>query len=90
MDTAKLSSKHQITVPKQVREQLRVGQGDRISFEPTGDGRFILGHAAAIRKSDGAARRRLKQGLKPRSQKELDDTVTRAVSADDQRIRRGA
>lgn len=57
METAKLTSKSQITIPRKIRETLRVGQGDRLVFEPTEDGRFTVSKAAATRKSDGAARR---------------------------------
>ena len=33
MDTARISSKGQVTVPKQVRARLAVGPGDRLAFE---------------------------------------------------------
>ena len=88
MESAKLSSKSQITVPRAVRQQLRIGQGDRIGFEATGDGRFIVAKAAALRRSDGAARRRL-PGNVARPPADLADSLSKAVSEDDQRIRAG-
>lgn len=33
METARISSKGQVTVPKQVRTRLAVGPGDRLAFE---------------------------------------------------------
>ena len=33
METAKITSKGQITVPKRVRRKLAVGPGDRLAFE---------------------------------------------------------
>ena len=33
MNTAKITSKGQITIPKQVRTRLAVGPGDRLTFE---------------------------------------------------------
>ena len=33
MDTAKITSKGQITIPKQVRVRLAVGPGDQLAFE---------------------------------------------------------
>lgn len=86
METAKLSSKSQITIPRRVREQLRVGRGDRIGFEPTGDGRFIVGKAEPVRRSDGAARRRGAAVLPPA---DAAATIMRMVVEDDRRIRAG-
>lgn len=88
MNIAKLTTKSQITIPREVRERLCLDRGDRIAFESTADGRFIVAKAAPIRKSDGAARKRLAQG---RTFKPLDkvDTILRTVQADDLRIRQG-
>lgn len=88
MESAKLSSKSQITVPREVRAQLRVGCGDRLSFEPTGDGRFLVTKAEALRRSDGAARRRMGAAAS-RSCAATDEAIVRSVSEDDRRIRAG-
>lgn len=88
MESAKLSSKSQITVPRKVREHLRLVHGDRIGFEATADGRFIIGKAATAHKSDGAARRRL-QGRIPQVAAKIGEALTSAVMADDRRIREG-
>lgn len=39
---AKVSSKGQVTIPAAVRSLLGVGEGDRIAFEPLGDGRLRI------------------------------------------------
>ena len=87
MESAKLSSKSQITVPRKVRQQLRVERGDRICFEATPDGRFIIGKAVPTHRSDGAARRRM--GDKALQVPALGEGLVRAVQEDDLRIRTG-
>ncbi len=87
MTSAKLTVKSQITIPRQVREKLGLGCGDRIVFEPAPDGRFIVAKAAPIKRSDGAARRRLATAA-PASGDE-DRIISRMIAGDDQRIRKG-
>lgn len=88
MDFATLTSKGQVTIPREVRERLCLDRGDRIAFEPTGDGRFTLVKDAPIRKSDGAARKRLSKAqlIKPM---DTATVISRAVQDDDLRIRQG-
>lgn len=87
MESAKLSSKSQITVPRKVRQELRIEKGDRIAFEATNDGRFIICKAAPTRRSDGAARRRL-GGNVPQGT-DYERALIQAVVKDDSRIRTG-
>jgi AbrB family looped-hinge helix DNA binding protein len=42
MATATLTSKGQITIPKEVRDALGVGTGDRVEFLPDPEGGFRL------------------------------------------------
>ena len=42
MATATLTSKGQITIPKEVRDALGVGTGDRVEFLPDADGGFRI------------------------------------------------
>lgn len=51
MATATLTSKSQITLPKQVREELGVGPGDRIDFVRMEDGAFAIVPATLTVKS---------------------------------------
>jgi AbrB family looped-hinge helix DNA binding protein len=88
MEFATLTAKSQITVPRDVREKLRLERGDRIAFEATADGRFILARDAPVLKSDGAARKRLPKGQRP-NQSDESDVISRAIRDDDQRIRQG-
>ena len=40
MVAATLTSKGQVTIPSQVRSELKLGQGDRIEFVKIADGRY--------------------------------------------------
>lgn len=42
MATATITSKNQITVPREVRERLGVGPGDRLTFELDDDGHVAV------------------------------------------------
>lgn len=42
MTTATLTSKGQITVPKEVRDQLHLSTGDRVRFLSDGEGRVVM------------------------------------------------
>lgn len=42
MATATLSSKGQITVPKEVRDQLHLSTGDRVRFLTDAEGRVVM------------------------------------------------
>lgn len=88
MTSAKLTVKSQITIPRQVRETLGLACGDRIVFEPSPDGRFIVTKAAPIKRSDGAARRRLATAAPAPGDE--GRVISRMIAGDDQRIRRGS
>jgi antitoxin PrlF len=42
MATATITSKGQITLPRKVRDDLRVGPGDRVEFVKMDDGRYAV------------------------------------------------
>ncbi len=41
-DSAKLTSKGQITLPKEIRERLGLRTGDRVRFRETGEGTIVV------------------------------------------------
>jgi antitoxin PrlF len=62
MTTATLSSKHQITIPKAIRQQMNLHEGDRIEFQPNAAGEIVLQKNRQSPKSDGAAAQFIKPG----------------------------
>ncbi|HVT57123.1 MAG TPA: type II toxin-antitoxin system PrlF family antitoxin [Thermoanaerobaculia bacterium] len=87
MATATLTSKGQITLPKEVREHLHLGEGDRLEFVIRSDGEVhVQPVAGSYRDLRGMVRRPGK--LSP-SDEALDQEMTRLLAEDDERIRRG-
>lgn len=72
---AKVTSKGQVTLPKQIRESLSIRTGDRLEFamEPS--------HKISIRKkrlpgsSAGCAKHLVKPGQKPLTVEQMDDAI---------------
>ena len=86
MATATITSKGQITLPKEVREHLHVGEGDRVVFQ-LGKGEVTVRPLdGSVEDLFGMLRR---QGAPLRSVEEIDETIARVVVTDDERIRRG-
>lgn len=87
MPVTTVTSKGQITLPKEVREHLHIGEGDRLEFviEEGGEVRVrpVTGSVEAL---FGILHR---PGAPPLSTAEIDEAIIRAVVADDERIRRG-
>jgi AbrB family looped-hinge helix DNA binding protein len=88
MPRATLSSKGQVTIPKEVRLRLRIRRGDEIDF--------VLGEAGdvTIRPVAGSARDvfgalRRKKGRRVTTLDQMKDSVRRRAARDDRRIRRG-
>lgn len=87
MPTATLTSKGQITLPKEVREQLRLVEGDRLEFliDEGGEVR-IRPLTGSVRELFGCIPRAGRRG--PRLE-ELEEELSRSLVADDERIRKG-
>lgn len=87
MASATLTSKGQITLPKEVREHFHLGAGDRLEFV-IGSGGEVHVHPVAGSYQDlkGMLRRR---GRPAPSDEALDQELTRLLAQDDRRIRRG-
>lgn len=86
MSTATLTSKGQITLPKDVRDDLGLKEGDRIDFEKV-DGRYVVRprNRSAVELA-GVFHR---SGAAPISVEEMDDALGEALREDDERIRAG-
>lgn len=87
MPVTTVTSKGQITLPKEVREHLHVGEGDRVEFliEEGGEVR-VRPVAGSVESLFGFLRR---PGAPSLSVEEIDEEIARAVVVDDERIRKG-
>jgi AbrB family looped-hinge helix DNA binding protein len=79
MPTATLTSKAQLTLPKEIREHLGVEKGDRVEFRRDPSGRVWVEAATldltSLRGLFGPVERR-------RTQEELDEAVRRGASGE--------
>lgn len=85
MPTAKMTSKGQVTIPKQVRQRLRLGTGDQVEFVLQEAGTVLL------RPLDRPVRELFEilprtEGAAP-SLEQLDQSILDDRAADDERIR---
>jgi antitoxin PrlF len=75
--TATLTTKGQITIPKEVRDHLGVETGDRLSFVVQGDGTVIVKPLTRHVRELGGILRRPSRG--PVSVAEMDQAIARHV-----------
>jgi AbrB family looped-hinge helix DNA binding protein len=73
MPTATLTTKGQITIPKEVREHLGVDTGDRLSFVAQDDGTVLIKPMTHHVRELGGFLHRSKQ--KPVSVNEMDEAI---------------
>lgn len=87
MSTSTVTSKGQITIPRQVRDRLGIHQGDRIEFivDPRGSVR-LKPLKRSVRELAGFLHRKDQRSV---SQAEMDASVLEAVAEDDDRVRAG-
>jgi antitoxin PrlF len=86
MATATITSKGQITIPKEVRTHLGVTSGDRLDFALERDGSVrVVALSRPVRELFGLLRR---PGQPAASLTEIDDSVLGIVAEEDARIRR--
>lgn len=79
MPTATLTTKGQVTIPKEVREHLGVDTGDRLSFVVQEDGTVIVKPITRhVRELGGFLHR---PGQRPVSIKEMDEGIARRMHA---------
>lgn len=87
MPIATITSKGQITLPREVREHLHVREGDRVEFEIQRDGdvkvRPVTGSVAEL---FGMLRR---PGTPPKSLEEIEEGIAALARDEDERVRWG-
>lgn len=88
MSVATLTSKGQVTIPKEVRAHLGVAEGDRLDFVIAVDGsvRLVPLHRP-VRELYGLLK---VAGHQRTSLVAIDESIAETVAAEDQRIRRGS
>ena len=78
MPSATLTSKGQLTLPKAIRDLLRLGAGDRVDFIVKDDGAVVLRPATVdVRELKGFLHRR---GIKPLSIEEMNSVIRRRAA----------
>jgi AbrB family looped-hinge helix DNA binding protein len=86
MATATITSKGQVTLPKEVRKHLQVGEGDRIDFVIDEKGKVgVVPLKRSWRDLSGMVPYR---GDRPLTIEELDEAIARSVAEDNERILR--
>ncbi|MBL8287475.1 MAG: AbrB/MazE/SpoVT family DNA-binding domain-containing protein [Rubrivivax sp.] len=83
-ETATLTSKSQLTLPKAVRDALGVGPGDQIRFVPSLNGFRIVANNGDITRLRGVFKGRVSKAV---SIEEMDRSIAEAVAARDKRSR---
>jgi len=87
MALSTLTSKGQITLPREVREHLHIAEGDRVEFRIERDGGVRLAPVSgSVRDLYGCLRR---VDLPAPSLEDLEEALMESLVADDERIRRG-
>ncbi len=85
MATATITSKGQITVPKEVRKHLGLRRGDRVDFSIDAEGNVQMRAAKrSVRELFGFLKR---PGAAPVSIEEINESIAQSRQADDERIR---
>ena len=88
MPTATITSKGQITLPKRVRDHLRLGPGDRVEFVIDADGGVRVRPTAGSAKALFGLLHRPDRGAPTLS--EIREGMVDYLAEDDERIRKGA
>lgn len=85
MPTATITSKGQITLPREVQDHLHVREGDRVEFEIDRDGevrvRSLAGSVEELFGMLGC------QGAPSRSLEEIDEGIATLARKEDERVR---
>jgi AbrB family looped-hinge helix DNA binding protein len=85
MSTATVTSKGQITIPKEIRTLLQVEEGDRIDFVIEGADRVVMRKPGrSLRSLKGLLHRK---GRKPVTIEEMDRAIARFHARENNRIK---
>jgi len=79
MSLAKLTSKGQVTVPKEIRDSLRLHTGDKVEFIVTDTKEALL--RPITKKVDDVFGKLHKPGRKPISVEEMDSVIRQKMQA---------
>jgi AbrB family looped-hinge helix DNA binding protein len=85
MVTATMTSKGQLTVPKEIRDRLGLAPGDKVEFVDGDDRKVVLRKRRAI--SVRELFRTLPEGAVPKGQEAIDDAIAEQVLDEDRRSR---
>ena len=81
MATATISSKGQLTLPKEIRIALGLSPGDRVNFVRMEDGNYaVLPASHSVQTLKGFLRR---PGQKPVSLEDMDQAIVKGAAAND-------
>ncbi len=85
MPAATITSKGQITLPREVRDHLHVREGDRVEFEIDRDGEVrVRPMTGSVEDLFGMLRR---PGTPARSLQEIDEGIATLARKEDERVR---
>lgn len=87
MATATITSKGQITLPREVRDHLHVREGDRVEFEIGRDGEVrVRPVTGSVEEMFGMLRR---PGRPARTLEKMDEGIAALAREENERVRRG-
>ncbi|MEE4211285.1 MAG: AbrB/MazE/SpoVT family DNA-binding domain-containing protein [Parvularcula sp.] len=72
---AKVTSKGQVTLPKQIRESLSIRAGDRLEFSLEPSNKISVRKKRKPGSSAGCAKHLIKPGQKPLTTEQMDDAI---------------
>jgi antitoxin PrlF len=83
-----LTSKGQVTIPKEVRDILGLKMGDRLMFKIEGDGKLVVQRVekGSLDELFGMLRH-LAEGRPPVTDEEMNEAIAQHLAEDDARIR---
>lgn len=72
---SKVTSKGQITLPKQIRDSLSIRTGDRLEFSPEAPNRISVRKKRGLGSSAGCAKPFVKAGFEALTDQQIDEAI---------------